>query len=74
MVAPRAGELISELALVRRAGMFPARLALTTHPYPTWSSSIQKTAAQFFIEVEGRRARPARTATNGASAGRGTKA
>jgi hypothetical protein len=39
--------------------MFPARLALTVHPYPTWSSAVQKAAAQLFIEVEGRRARPA---------------
>jgi pyruvate/2-oxoglutarate dehydrogenase complex dihydrolipoamide dehydrogenase (E3) component len=60
VVCQRAGELIAELALALRAGMFPARLAVTVHPYPTWSSALQKAAAQLFIELEGRRGRPAR--------------
>jgi pyruvate/2-oxoglutarate dehydrogenase complex dihydrolipoamide dehydrogenase (E3) component len=60
VVAPRAGEMIHEIVLAMRTRMFPARVALTTHAYPTWSIAMQQAAAQFFIEVNGRRARPAR--------------
>ncbi len=60
VVAPRAGEMIHEIVLAMRTRMFPARVALATHAYPTWSIAMQKAAAQFFIEVNGRRARPAR--------------
>ena len=63
IVAPRAGEVIHELVLAMRTGMFPARLALATHAYPTWSMSVQQAAAQFFGEFGGRSARPA-TATS----------
>jgi pyruvate/2-oxoglutarate dehydrogenase complex dihydrolipoamide dehydrogenase (E3) component len=63
VVAPRAGELIHEAVLAMRTGMFTGRLAQAVHAYPTWSMAIQKAAAQFFIEIEGRRARPARTAS-----------
>jgi hypothetical protein len=56
----RGGELVHELALAVRTGMFPARLALTTHAYPTWSMAVQKAVGQFFLEVEGRAAEPAR--------------
>jgi hypothetical protein len=59
VVAPRAGEMIHEVVLAMRSGMFPARLALTTHAYPTWSVAIQQAAAQFFGEFGGRTARPA---------------
>ncbi|MDE0701544.1 MAG: FAD-dependent oxidoreductase [Acidimicrobiaceae bacterium] len=59
IVAPRAGEMIHEAALAMRAGLFTGRLAQTVHAYPTWSYGIQKTAGQFFGEVEGRRARAA---------------
>jgi pyruvate/2-oxoglutarate dehydrogenase complex dihydrolipoamide dehydrogenase (E3) component len=59
IVCPRAGELIAELALALRTGMFPARLALTTHAYPTWSMAVQKVVGQLFLEIEGRTARPA---------------
>jgi pyruvate/2-oxoglutarate dehydrogenase complex dihydrolipoamide dehydrogenase (E3) component len=59
IVAPRAGEMIHELVLAMRSGTFPARLALTTHAYPTWSMAIQQAAAQFFGEFGGRSARPA---------------
>ncbi|MBW3555844.1 MAG: FAD-dependent oxidoreductase [Actinobacteria bacterium] len=59
LVAPRAGELIHEFALAIRTGIFPAHLALTVHAYPTWSMAVQKVMGQFFVEVEGRRARPA---------------
>ncbi len=60
VVAPRAGELIHEFALAIRTGMFPAQLALTVHAYPTWSMAVQKVMGQFFLEVEGRQAKPAR--------------
>jgi pyruvate/2-oxoglutarate dehydrogenase complex dihydrolipoamide dehydrogenase (E3) component len=57
VVAPRAGELVSEAALAVRTGMFVGRLAQTVHPYPTWSVALRQAAAQFFMEVDGRRAR-----------------
>jgi pyruvate/2-oxoglutarate dehydrogenase complex dihydrolipoamide dehydrogenase (E3) component len=60
IVAPRAGEMLQEIVLAMRIGMFPARLALTVHPYPTWSTAVQQAAAQWFGEFGGRRARPAR--------------
>lgn len=61
VVAERAGELIAELTLALKLRTFLGRLALTVHPYPSWSYAIPKTAAQFFTTVEGRSARPART-------------
>lgn len=60
IVAPRAGEMIHEVALAMRTRAFAGRLAQTVHAYPTWSYGIQKAAAQWFGEVEGRTARPAR--------------
>jgi pyruvate/2-oxoglutarate dehydrogenase complex dihydrolipoamide dehydrogenase (E3) component len=59
IVAPRAGEMIHEVVLAMRSGMFPARIALATHAYPTWSMAVQQAAAQFFGEFGGRKARPA---------------
>jgi pyruvate/2-oxoglutarate dehydrogenase complex dihydrolipoamide dehydrogenase (E3) component len=59
IVAPRAGEMIHEAALVMRTGAFVGRLAQTVHAYPTWSTGIRKTAAQFFFDVGDHRARPA---------------
>lgn len=59
IVAPRAGEMIHEVAVAMRTKMFTGRLAQTVHAYPTWSYGIQKAAGQFFGEVEGRTARPA---------------
>jgi pyruvate/2-oxoglutarate dehydrogenase complex dihydrolipoamide dehydrogenase (E3) component len=61
VVASRGGELIDEVALAMRTGMFVGRLAQTVHAYPTWSMALQKAAAQFFMEYEGRQARPARS-------------
>lgn len=58
-VASRAGEMIDEIALAMRAGMFTGRLAQTAHAYPTWSLAIQQAAAQFFGGYGGRTARPA---------------
>lgn len=60
IVAPRAGEMIHEIALAMRAGLFTGRVAQTVHAYPTWSMGIQKAAGQFFGEIEGRTARKAR--------------
>ncbi|HYZ99275.1 MAG TPA: NAD(P)/FAD-dependent oxidoreductase, partial [Acidimicrobiales bacterium] len=60
VVAPTGGELIHEPALAMRTGMFTGRLAQATHAYPTWSVAIQQAAAQFFFELDGRSARPAR--------------
>ena len=58
-VAPPAGELVNEGDLALRADMFTGRLAQTVHAYPTWSTALRQAAAQFFMEVDGRRARPA---------------
>ena len=60
IVADRAGEMISEIALAVRLGAFTGRLAQTVHPYPTWSYGLPKAVAQFFTTIEGREARPAR--------------
>jgi pyruvate/2-oxoglutarate dehydrogenase complex dihydrolipoamide dehydrogenase (E3) component len=59
IVASRAGEMIHEPAIALRTKMFTGRLAMTAHAYPTWSVGVQKAAAQFFVEIEGRQARPA---------------
>lgn len=59
IVGPRAGEMIHEVALAMRSSMFTGRLALTVHAYPAWSTGVRQAAAQFFMEVDGRRARPA---------------
>ena len=61
IVAPRAGEMIHEVALAMRTAMFTGRLAQTVHAYPTWSTGLRQAAAQFFLETDGRRARPARS-------------
>jgi len=59
IVASRAGEMIHEPALAMATGMFTGRLAQATHAYPTWSYGTQLAAAQFFMTIGGRRARPA---------------
>jgi pyruvate/2-oxoglutarate dehydrogenase complex dihydrolipoamide dehydrogenase (E3) component len=59
VAAARGGELIHEASIAMRTGMFPARLVLATHAYPTWSMAIPKALGQLFVEIEGRRARPA---------------
>ena len=60
VVAPRGGEVIHEVSLAMRTRMFTGRLAQASHAYPTWSVAVQQAAAQFFFEIGGRRARPAR--------------
>ncbi len=57
IAAPRAGEMIQEVVLAMRTRAFTGRLAQTSHAYPTWSNGVQKASAQFFGNVEGRRAR-----------------
>ena len=59
IVAPRAGEMISEISLMMRTDAMVGRLAQTMHPYPSWSYGLAKAAGQFFTEIEGRVARPA---------------
>lgn len=59
IVAPRAGEMIHEVALAMRSSMFTGRLAQTVHAYPSWSTSLRQAAAQFFAATDGRRAYPA---------------
>ena len=59
IVAARAGDMIGEIALAMRTGMFTGRLAQTTHVYPAWSLGIQQAAAQFFAGYGERAARPA---------------
>ncbi|HEV2071430.1 MAG TPA: FAD-dependent oxidoreductase [Acidimicrobiales bacterium] len=59
-VATVGGELVHEVALATRTNMFTGRLAQTVHAYPTWSLAVQQAAAQFFFQIGGREARPAR--------------
>ncbi len=60
IVGPRAGEMINEIALAMRTRMFTGRLGQTVHSYPTWGMAIPQAAGQFFFEVGGRTARPAK--------------
>lgn len=53
IVAARAGEMIHEIALAIRTGMFTGRLAQAVHAYPTWSLAVQQAAAQFFPGATG---------------------
>ncbi len=59
IVAPTGGELADEVALAMHTRAFTGRLAQSVHAYPTWSSALQQTAAQFFFTYGGRAARPA---------------
>ncbi len=52
--------MINEIALAMRTHMLTGRLAQTVHAYPSWSMAIRQAAAQFFWEVGGHEARPAR--------------
>jgi pyruvate/2-oxoglutarate dehydrogenase complex dihydrolipoamide dehydrogenase (E3) component len=49
IVAPRAGEMIHEIALAMRANLFAGRLAQTVHAYPTWSVAIRQAAAKLVL-------------------------
>ena len=59
VVGPAAGEVIHEVALAIRTGMFAGRLAQTVHAYPSWSMAVQIAAGQLFFEIDGRGHRPA---------------
>ena len=48
VVCPGGGELMAEITLAIRTGMFAGRLAQSTHAYPTWSLAVQQCAAQLF--------------------------
>ena len=52
--------MIAEGALSMRSGGLVARIAQTTHAYPTWTMQNRLAAAQFFGTYNGRTARPAR--------------
>jgi pyruvate/2-oxoglutarate dehydrogenase complex dihydrolipoamide dehydrogenase (E3) component len=60
IVAERAGEMIAEVTLAMRTGMYPARLGQTSHAYPTWSVAVQQAIGQLFGIGE-RTPRPARS-------------
>lgn len=64
IVGERAGEMIHEVSLAMRSRAFAGRLAQAVHAYPTWSTGIRTAAAQFFFELDGRTARPARRASD----------
>ena len=59
VVGPSAGELVHEVALGIKTGMFAGRLAQTVHAYPSWSMALQLAAAQLFFDIDGRGHRPA---------------
>ncbi len=61
IAAPTGGELVDEVAYAMQTRAFTGRLAQAVHAYPTWSSALQQTAAQFFFSYGGRAARPAAT-------------
>lgn len=58
IAAPTGGELVDEVAFAMHTRAFTGRLAQAVHAYPTWSSGLQQTAAQFFFSYGGRAARP----------------
>jgi pyruvate/2-oxoglutarate dehydrogenase complex dihydrolipoamide dehydrogenase (E3) component len=70
VVASRGGELIHEPVLAMSTKMFTGRLAQAVHAYPSWSMALRQAAAQFFMEIDGRTARPARVAGDRPPGGR----
>lgn len=50
IMAPAAGELISELAVVKSAGMSFDALAKVIHPYPSYAMALQLMAAEVYYE------------------------
>jgi len=50
IVAPSAGELISEIAVARNVGMTFDALAKVIHPYPSYAMALQLMAAQVYYE------------------------
>ena len=54
IMAPVAGELISEISVAMNAGMgFPA-LAKVVHPYPSYAFALQAMAAEIYYEDVGK--------------------
>jgi hypothetical protein len=49
-MAPAAGELISEIAVARSAGMTFDALAKVIHPYPSYAMALQLMAADVYYE------------------------
>lgn len=50
IMAPAAGELISEISVARSAGMPFDALAKVMHPYPSYAIAIQLMAASVYYE------------------------
>jgi pyruvate/2-oxoglutarate dehydrogenase complex dihydrolipoamide dehydrogenase (E3) component len=50
VMAPAAGELISEIAVARSAGMTFDALAKVIHPYPSYAMALQLMAADVYYE------------------------
>lgn len=50
IMAPAAGELISEIAVARHAGMAFDALAKVIHPYPSYALALQLMAADVYYE------------------------
>ncbi len=51
MMAERAGEAMTEIALAMRNGIRLKDLASTVHPYPTYNSGIQMLATQMVLDT-----------------------
>jgi mercuric reductase len=49
IVAPRAGEMIHELALAIKQGMYAEDVASTIHAFPTWSEAVRIACAKLKI-------------------------
>jgi pyruvate/2-oxoglutarate dehydrogenase complex dihydrolipoamide dehydrogenase (E3) component len=56
IVSERAGEIIHEVVLAIKTKMYPARIAVMTHAYPSWSMGVQQAVSQFFGNFGGREA------------------
>ncbi len=50
IVAPVAGEMISELCVAMKAGMKFDQLATVIHPYPSYSIALQIMAAEIYYQ------------------------
>jgi pyruvate/2-oxoglutarate dehydrogenase complex dihydrolipoamide dehydrogenase (E3) component len=62
VMSPAGAEVVQEAVFAMRTRAFTGRLAQTVHPYPSWGLAMRETAAQFFGEHRGRKARSARPA------------
>ena len=55
VLGPRAGEMISELALAMRNGISLRQISDTIHPYPTYSLGVRRAADQWYVRLRSRR-------------------